>query len=371
LSAAWTSSRPIRGFRTMSVALGGRGKFMMGVPVMSARLSLLASLALLLSGCLHPLPPSEAIVKRVQMQMGTLVTITAVAGTEEVAQAAITAGFREINRLEQLLSTWIATSDLSRVNQAAGRGPVPVSPETLTTVRRSLEVGELTGGAFNIAIGPAVDAWGIAGEPRVPTETELASLRKLVDLSRVRLDEQSSTIFLTLPGMRLDVGGIGKGFAADRAVEAMQAAGAMAGVVALSGDIKTFGQMPDGRPFLFGIQHPRQEGGILAEVELRDEAISTAGDYEMVFERDGIRYHHILDPQTLKPARGCQSVTVIAKEGVVADGLDTGIFVMGPERGMELAERLPDVEAVIVDRDGNIGLSSGLKGRIKIVGRPP
>jgi len=106
-------------------------------------------------------------------------------------------------------------------------------------------------------------------------------------------------------------------------------------------------------------------------VELENEAISTAGDYEKVFERDGIRYHHILDPRTLQPARECQSVTVIAKEGVVADGLDTGIFVMGPERGMELAERLPDVEAVIVDRDGNIGLSSGLKGRIKIVGRPP
>ncbi len=146
----------------------------------------------------------------------------------------------------------------------------------------------------------------------------------------------------------------------------MQGAGAIGGVVALSGDLKTFGRMPDGRRFLFGIRHPRQEDGLLAQVELKDEAISTAGDYEQVFERDGIAYHHILDPRTLQPARGCQSVSVIAKEGVIADGLDTGIFVMGPERGMELVERLPDVEAVVVDRDGYVRVSSGLKGRIRI-----
>ena len=121
-------------------------------------------------------------------------------------------------------------------------------------------MGELTGGAFNIAIGPAVDAWGIAGSLEYQRNgTRLAA--GVVDLSRVRLDEQSSTVFLTLPGMRLDVGGIGKGFAADRAVEAMQAAGAMAGVVALSGDIKTFGQMPDGRPSSSASSTPGRKAG--------------------------------------------------------------------------------------------------------------
>jgi len=216
-----------------------------------------------------------------------------------------------------------------------------------------------------------VEAWGVAGQGRIPDESELTRLRPLMDVAHIRLDEGAGTVLLTQAGMRVDVGGIGKGFAADLAVAVMQAAGATAGVVALSGDIKTFGRLPNGTRFSFGIRHPRQEGALLARVELENEAISTAGDYEKVFERDGIRYHHILDPRTLQPARGCQSVTVIAKEGVVADGLDTGIFVMGPERGMELAERLPDVEAVIVDRDGNIGVSSGLKGRIKIVERPP
>jgi len=324
------------------------------------------------SGCSPNLPTSpHAVVKRSQMLMGTLVFVTAVAPDQQVAEQAANAALAEIRRLEELLSTWIPTSELSRVNAAAGREPVTVSPETLMVLKSSLEIGRLTNGGFNIAIGPAVEAWGVAGQGRIPDESELTRLRPLMDVAHIRLDEGAGTVLLTQAGMRVDVGGIGKGFAADLAVAVMQAAGATAGVVALSGDIKTFGRLPNGTRFSFGIRHPRQVDVLLARVELENEAISTAGDYEKVFERDGIRYHHILDPRTLQPARECQSVTVIAKKGVVADGLDTGIFVMGPERGMELAERLPDVEAVIVDRDGNIGVSSGLKGRIKIIERSP
>jgi thiamine biosynthesis lipoprotein len=174
------------------------------------------------------------------------------------------------------------------------------------------------------------------------------------------------TIFLEKAGMKIDVGGIGKGYAADRAVDALRKAGAVAGVVALSGDIKTFGRLPGGKMFPVGIQHPRDDGSVLVWLDLEDEAISTAGDYERFFEREGVRYHHILDPRTLQPARGCQSVTVIAREGVWADGLDTGIFVMGPELGMELVEQLPDVEAIIVDAEGRLLVSSGLKQRVRL-----
>lgn len=309
-------------------------------------------------------PAGSALAKRAQMHMGTIVTITAVSQTEAKAQAAITAGFQEIHRLEELLSTWIPTSELTHVNMAAGREAVKVSPETMTVLKQSLEIAKLTEGGFNIAVGPAVDVWGMSDSARIPDEVELRALQPLADLSHVHLDEASSTVFLDLPGMRLDVGGIGKGFAADLAVKVLQDAGATAGVVALSGDIRTFGSLPDGARFPFGIRHPRKEGAVLAFIELRDEAISTAGDYERFFERNGVRYHHILDPRTLQPARGCQSVTVIAKEGVTADGLDTGIFVMGPKRGMELVERLPDVEAIIVDQEGTVWISSGLKGRV-------
>ena len=314
--------------------------------------------------------PGTSLVtaKRTQMHMGTLVSITAIGRTHEDANEAVTAGFQEIKRLEQLLSTWIPTSELSKVNAAAGRSAVKVSLETMIVVRKSLQVAEMTEGAFNIAIGPAVDAWNISAEPRLPTSEELTALKPLVDLQYVHTDIWERTIHLQKPGMRIDVGGIGKGYAADQAVIVMKKAGAVAGVVALSGDIKTFGHLPDGAAFPVGIRHPRKEGEILAEIDLQDEAISTAGDYERFFDKDGVRYHHILDPRTLQPARGCQSVTVIAKEGIWADGLDTGIFVLGADRGMELVEQLEDVEAVIVDHGGHVFVSSGLKSRLRLSG---
>lgn len=308
-------------------------------------------------------PP--VVVKRAQMHMGTLVSITAVAPSQEIAQASIEAGFREIKRLEQLLSTWIQASELSQVNAAAGQHPVAIGPETLDLVLRSLEMAGLTEGGFNIAIGPAVEAWSVTDRQRIPSHAELQSLKPLVDWATIQVDRQTRTIFLPKPGMRIDVGGIGKGYAADRAVEVMRKMGAQGGVVALSGDIKTFGDLPGMKGFPVGIRHPRQEGALVATIDLKNEAISTAGDYERYFEQDGIRYHHILDPVSLEPARKCQSVTVIAAEGTVADGLDTGIFVLGPERGMALVERLPDVEAVIIDAQGSMTVSSGLRSRLR------
>jgi thiamine biosynthesis lipoprotein len=328
--------------------------------------SLLTLLFSALSGCVWvPSGQESTVVTRAQMQMGTLVKITAVARSEAVAQAAATAGFAEIRRLEELLSTWIPTSELSRVNASAGVMPVHVSPETLTVVQRAAQAAEMTGGGFNIAIGPAVDAWSVMEGQRIPTESELDALRPLVDLMAVHADVREQTIFLEKAGMRIDVGGIGKGYAADQAVDALRKAGAVAGVVALSGDIKTFGRLPGGKMFPVGIQHPRQDGSVLAWIDLQDEAISTAGDYERFFEREGVRYHHILDPRTLQPARSCQSVTVVAREGILADGLDTGIFVMGVELGMQLIETLPDVEAIIVDHAGHVHVSSGLRDRIR------
>jgi thiamine biosynthesis lipoprotein len=338
--------------------------FNQSVPIQTCLLMLLCSA---LSGCVGVSPGHEsAVVTRVQMQMGTLVRITAAAQSESVAQGAVTAGFIEIRRLEDLLSTWISTSELSQVNASAGVKPVHVSTETLTVVQRAMQAAEMTDGGFNIAIGPAVEAWSVTDGQRIPEESELEALRPLVDLQKVHVDVREQMIYLGKAGMRIDVGGIGKGYAADQAVDALQRAGAIAGVVALSGDIKTFGRLPGGRKFPVGIQHPRKDGSVLAWIDLQDEAISTAGDYERFFEREGVRYHHILDPRTLQPARSCQSVTVIAREGVWADGLDTGIFVMGPERGMELVEQLPDVEAIIVDQDGHMLVSSGLRQRIRV-----
>jgi thiamine biosynthesis lipoprotein len=307
----------------------------------------------------------NVVVKRAQMHMGTLVTITAAAADQEVGHRAIQAGFDEIKRLERLLSTWIPESELSQVNAEAGRRPVTVSRETIDLVVRSMEITRLTEGGFNIAVGPAVEVWSVTERQHIPSDEELQRLKSLVDVTSIQVDVGARTIFLPHKGMKIDVGGIGKGYAADRAAEEMKKAGAQGGVVALSGDIKTFGAPPDAAGFPVGIKHPRKEGAVIAVIDLRDEAISTAGDYERYFERDGVRYHHILDPQTLQPARSCQSVTVIGKEGVMVDGLDTGIFVLGPERGMALVERLSGVEAVIIDDQGRMTVSSGLRSRLR------
>ena len=310
----------------------------------------------------------EVLIKRSQYLMGTIVFVTGVAPDEQVAKASVSEGLAEIKRLERLMSTWIPASELSQVNAAAGMKPVPVSSENLVLLSTSLRIAEMTDGGFNIAVGPAVNAWNVSQEGRIPSQEELAAVRPLVSLSNLKIDSRAKTVFLKKKGMSVDVGGIGKGFAADLVVEVMKSAGATAGVVALSGDIKTFGRMPDQERFVFGIQHPRKEQGhILGRIELEDEAVSTAGDYQRFFIKDGIRYHHILDPQTLQPSRGCQSVTIVAKTGVMADGLDTGIFVMGPDKGMALIEELPDVEGVIVDDHGKILVSSGLKSRLELV----
>jgi thiamine biosynthesis lipoprotein len=299
------------------------------------------------------------------MHMGTLVSITAVASDHEVGHKAVQAGFDEIKRLERMLSTWIPESEPSQVNAEAGHRPVPVSKETLDLVVRSLDLARLTDGGFNIALGPAVEAWSVTERRHIPSDEELRRLKALVDWTSIEINMAARTIFLPRKGMKIDVGGIGKGYAADLAVEQMKRAGAHAGVVALSGDIKTFGALPGTAGFPVGIKHPRKEGTVIAVIDLQDEAISTAGDYERFFEQDGVRYHHILDPQTLRPARSCQSVTVIGKEGVLVDGLDTGIFVLGPERGMALIERLAGVEAVIIDDLGTMTLSSGLRSRLR------
>jgi thiamine biosynthesis lipoprotein len=311
--------------------------------------------------------PKEALVKRSQYLMGTLVFVTGVAPDEGVAKNAVAEGLAEIRRIEQLMSTWIPTSELSKVNAAAGKHPIQVSTENMEVLKISLRMAELTEGGFNIAVGPAVAAWNVSQEGRIPSQEELDAVRPLISLENVAIDEKAGTVFLKRAGMKIDVGGIGKGYAADLVVDVMQNAGATAGVVALSGDIKTFGRMPDQEQFVFGIQHPRKEQGqLLGRIALENEAVSTAGDYQRFIMKDGIRYHHILDPTTLQPAQGCQSVTVIAKDGVIADGLDTGIFVMGPGKGMALIESLPEVEGVIVNAQGEVMISSGLNTRFML-----
>ncbi len=183
------------------------------------------------------------------------------------------------------------------------------------------------------------------------------------------VDADASTVFLAKPGVEIDLGGIIKGFAADKAVEVLRKNGIDDGLVAVAGDIKTFGQQIDGGPWRIGIQNPRQEKDddqLLATVDLQTNGISTSGDYQRFFIENGIRYHHLLDPKTGFPARLCQSVTIIAPTATLSDSLATGIFVLGPEKGMATLARL-GIDGVIVDINGKVLVTEGIKKAIHFV----
>lgn len=289
--------------------------------------------------------------------MDTLVTITVEGNSSERAEAAIDAAFDEIQRLEDLLSFWTEDSEIAAIYRNAGAKPVKVSPETLDIMDKAIYIAEKTEGAFDPTVGPVMRLWDFR-EKKMPTQKEISEKIRLVDYRQLEVDRNNSTAFLKVKGMSFDTGGIAKGYAVDRAVDILKKEGVKAGLVAIAGDIRGFGP----RTWRIGIRNPRPEGKddeIIAVVELKDKAISTSGDYERYFEKDGVRYHHILNPKNGLPARGTWSVTVVAEEAVQTDGFATGIFVLGPERGLSLLEET-GMEGVIISENGERFTTPGL-----------
>jgi thiamine biosynthesis lipoprotein len=294
--------------------------------------------------------------------MDTVVTITVVADSSQEAESAIDAAFDEIHRLEQLLSFWTEDSEIAAIYHNAGVEPVKVSPETLEIMERAKYISEKTGGAFDPTVGPLMRLWDFR-EQKMPAPEEIKERIGLVDYRQLDIDTKNSTALLKVKGMSFDTGGIAKGYAVDRAVEVLKQKGIKSGLVAIAGDIRGFGP----KEWKIGIRNPRaadEKSDVMATIVLKDRAISTSGDYERFFIRDGVRYHHILDPKTGLPARGTWSVSVIAKEAVLTDGLATGVFVMGPEKGLKLLEAL-GMDGLIVAEGGEAITSKGLEGKIE------
>lgn len=294
--------------------------------------------------------------------MGTLVEITLMEGERERFDEAVDAAFGEIERLEALLSSYRPDSDISRINRNAGKGPLPVSPDTFEVTKEALRIAGLTNGAFDPTVGALAGVWGPSGEMGiVPSKEKVERLLGLVDYRGVMLDEKGPSIALAREGMSLNLGGVAKGYIIGKAAEELKARGVARGIVRAGGDMVVF--QDNGKPFTIGIKHPRKEG-LLGELYIENGTAPTSGDYERFFEKDGVRYHHILDPRTGFPARGTQAVTLAAEDPATADALATGVFVMGPARGMELIERLEGVEGLIVDEAGAVRASSGFEGKI-------
>lgn len=330
------------------------------------------AMVILVAGCGTGNPPAparaRASVSEERLAMGSLLTLTAWTDDAPAAHAAFAAVFAEFDRLEALLTVWRPDSDVSRINASAFAAAVPVRAETREVLHAAEQVSAWTEGGFDVTFGALAEIWKFDQDQdgRVPTPAEIAAHRARVDHRAVVVDDGPGTVRLTRPDVRVHLGGIGKGYAVDRAVAILRAAGLADFMIQAGGDLYVAGRAGD-TPWRLGIQDPRGAGGeSFATVELSDATFSTSGDYERFFVKDGVRYHHILDPKTGEPARGCRSVTIVARQALWADGLSTGVFILGPERGMALVERLPDVEAVIVTADSRVLISSGLVGRVEM-----
>lgn len=303
-------------------------------------------------------------VERTGILMDTPVRVVVYAPGRKAAAAADEA-MAEIARLESLWHPNRADSDVARVNAAAGLGPVQVAPATVELASLALAVAEASGGAFDPTIGPLVEAWGFGAGGRVPADEERLDARAHVDWRELEVDRAASTLALTRPGMRLELGAIAKGYAARLVRDRLEAAGVKAALVQLGGSVALLGERPEGGPWRIAVQHPRRADALLATLSLEEGFVDTAGDYQRYFEQDGVRYHHILDPATGAPARGMACVTVVAPRGEWADAYATAAFVLGMEEGYRfLVER--GVEGLLVSDTGQVRMTPGLAERVQV-----
>lgn len=310
-------------------------------------------------------------IERVGLAMGSELRVRLVTSDPESARSAFDAVFAEFDRLDRLLSVWKDGSDVQRINGAAGVDAVTVSEDTIAVLKTAQQISEWTEGAFDVTFGALADVWRFDHDQdnRVPTREQIEARRPLVDYRAIQIDEPGHTVLLEKHGMRIHLGGIGKGYAVERSAALLRDRGCRDFLIQSGGDLYVAG-LSQGQPWRLGIADPRQATRSFGTLDLSDGTFSTSGDYERSFIQHGVRYHHIIDPSTGYPAKGTRSVTVVTNRPVLADGLSTGVFILGPTRGMALVERLPDVEAVIVTDSNQVLVSSGLQGKFRMTTPP-
>jgi thiamine biosynthesis lipoprotein len=305
------------------------------------------------------------VVERVGVAMGSELRLTAWTADENAARATFDAVFAEFERLEALMSTWRRASDVVRINAAAGVQAVPVAVDVRDVLRQARQISEWTEGTFDVTFGALTDVWKFDQDQdnSIPDPEAIRARLPLIDYRQIEIDDRAGTVFLRRKGMKIHLGGIGKGYAVEHALQILRKAGLRDFMIQAGGDLYVGGHK-DGRLWRLGINDPRgPEGHSFATIDLSDSTFSTSGDYARFFMKDGVRYHHILDPATGQPARLCRSVTIAAESPVLADAIAKGVFILGPEKGMALVERIPKLEAVIVTAKNEVLVSSGLKDR--------
>ena len=303
----------------------------------------------------------QQILKKKQSLLGSPFEITVVAKDSVQGNLFSDLAIAEVKRIENLISDWIPTSQISKVNQNAGVSPVKVDKEVYDLVDRATKISKLTSGAFDISYASMDKIWKFDGSMKeMPTEEAIRKSVEKVGYQNIILNSKDTTIFLKNKGMKLGLGGIGQGYIADKIKALLQEKGCNSGLVNVSGDINTWGKQPNGNTWTVGIVNPMNKNKVFATFPLDDSAVETSGSYEKYVTFNGKRYSHIIDPRTGYPASGIISVSVFAKQTELADALATGIFVMGVEVGLDLVNQLKGIECIIVDDKGGIHVSKNI-----------
>lgn len=294
--------------------------------------------------------------------MGNNFTITVVAATRAEAEQYIDMAVAEIRRIEALLTTFSDKSQASAVNAQAGITPVKVDAEVFDLIQRSIGISQITQGAFDISYG-SIDKrlWNFDKEMKaLPSKDDALRMVHLIDYRNIELDPINSTVFLKNKGMRIGFGGIGKGYAAEKAKKLLIENGVTSGIVNASGDLTAWGLQPSGKPWRIGISNPDRPEDIFSYLDISGKAVATSGNYEKYVMIGEKKYSHTIDPKTGLPISGIKSVTVISGNAEFADAMATPIAVMGIKAGLYLINQIPDLHCIIIDDDNKLYTSKNI-----------
>jgi len=318
------------------------------------------ALYLTLLACLAVPAHAEWVQRVTDGIMGTRITVEIWADDKDKADRAIDAVLDEMRHIDDSMSTYKPTSEVSQVNAKAADGPMPITKELFDLLTTAKEYSVITEGAFDITYASVGYMYDFRKRVR-PTEGQISKALPAVDYRHVLLDRKKQTVQFSQKGVRIDLGGIAKGYSVDRGIDVLKALGFTRAYVSAGGDSRIIGDR-FGKPWMVGIRDPRKAAGeVITRIPLVDAAISTSGDYERFFDEDGTRYHHIIDPHTGHSASKVRSATVIGPSATRTDGLSKTAFVLGPEEAMEIYNRIDDIDAIIVKLDGSVIFSKGLE----------
>lgn len=276
-----------------------------------------------------------------------------------VAEEALLQVMQEIERINQLMSTYIDTSEISIINKNAAKQPLVVSVEMFELLTLAQHFSILTDGAFDITYASVGYLYDYKTSKR-PENNEIEALLDAIDYNHIQLDKKNTTVYFKHPNVKIDLGGIAKGYAVDNAIEKLQSLGIKHALVTAGGDTRLLGDRV-GKPWIVGIRDPRNREKQAVVMPLHDTAVSTSGDYERYFEEDGVRYHHIISPETGKSTHSVQSVSIIGPSSVHNDALATAVFVMGLSDGMGFINSLRAFDAIVMDAERKMHYSNGLQ----------